>query len=64
MQQTKDDLVKQTSGILALKNAQQQKNLQRAASSKPRPPMTGIAQPLQRRTGRAPAMEPSRRGFS
>ena len=57
MQQTKDDLVKQTSGILALKNAQQQKNLQRAASSKPRPPMTGIAQPLQKRTGRAPAME-------
>ena len=57
MQQTKDDLVKQTSGILALKNAQQQKNLQRAASGKSRPPMTGIAQPLQKRTGRAPAME-------
>jgi len=58
MQQTKDDLVKQTAGILGVKNAQRNKNMQKllAGAGKRRPPMTGIAQPLQRRTGTAPTM--------
>jgi len=58
MQQTKDDLVKQTAGILGVKNAQRNKNMQKllAGAGKRRPPMGGIAQPLQRRTGTAPTM--------
>jgi hypothetical protein len=54
--QTKADLVKQTGGILALQQARQQKNLQKAASGKPRPPMAGIAQPFNRPKPKTPTM--------
>ena len=58
MQQTKDDLVKQTAGILGVKNAQRNKDMQKflAGAGKRRPPMGGIAQPFQGRTGVAPTM--------
>lgn len=58
VQQTKDDLVKQTAGILGIKNAQQQKNMRRlmASAGKGRPPMGGIAQPFNRTKPTTPSM--------
>jgi hypothetical protein len=56
MQQTKNDLVQQTGGLLALKNARQQQNLQKVAAGKSKPPPVGIAQPFQKRTGAAPTI--------
>lgn len=56
VRQTKADLVKQTGGILALQQARQQKNLQKAASGKPKPPMAGIAQPFNRLKPKTPTM--------
>ena len=57
-QQTKDDLVKQTAGVLGAKNAQRNKNMQKllAGAGKRRPPMGGIAQPFNRPKPRTPSM--------
>ncbi len=57
-QQTKDDLVKQTAGVLGVKNAQRNKNMQKllAGAGKRRPPMGGIAQPFNRPKPRTPSM--------
>ena len=57
-QQTKDDLIKQTAGILGVKDAQQKKNMRRliASAGKGRPPMGGIAQPFNREKPKTPSM--------
>ena len=54
LQRTKDDLVKQTAGVLGVKNLQQKKNLQKVATAagKGRPPMGGIATPFTPPTNR------------
>tara|TARA_R100001443_G_scaffold51448_2_gene63448 strand:+ start:103 stop:2142 length:2040 start_codon:yes stop_codon:yes gene_type:complete len=59
VRQTKDDLVKQTSGIMQIQNAQKNKNLQKllAGAGKRRPPpMGGIAQPFNRQRPKTPTM--------
>ena len=59
VRQTKDDLVKQTSGIMQIQNAQKNRNLQKllaSAGKGRRPPMGGIAQPFNRQKPKTPTM--------
>ena len=70
VRQTKDDLVKQTSGIMQIQNAQKNKNLQKILASagkgrrppmtgmaqRRQPPMTGITQPFNRPRPKTPTM--------